>query len=103
MKENPGWQDDQLRLEEGVQRYENRLVESELAQANAHHVHVGGIGRLRSWLLAVVTVAVVIGVIVTVYMLASGTANEEPPFLQCETPDNCPTPIINTEPPSALD
>ena len=93
MKENPSWNDPQLQLEEGVQRYESRLGEAERAQLNAHRVHAGGIGRARSWLLAVLTVAVVIGVIVAVYMLVSGFSTEEPPFLQCETPDNCPAPI----------
>ena len=89
--------DTQRRLEEGleesVQRYEARLVEAERAQANAHRVQTPGIGRVRNWLLAVFTVAVVVGVMVTVYILVSGTATEEPPFLQCETPDNCPAPL----------
>ena len=89
--------DTQRRLEEGleesVQRYEARLVEAERAQANAHRVQTPGIGRVRNWLLAVFTVAVVVGVIVMVYILVSGTATEEPPFLRCETPDNCPAPI----------
>ena len=89
--------DTQRRLEEGleesVQRYEARLVEAERAQANAHRVQTPGIGRVRNWLLAVFTVAVVVGVMVMVYILVSGTATEEPPFLQCETPDNCPAPL----------
>ena len=89
--------DTQRRLEEGleesVQRYEARLVEAERAQVNAHRVHTRGIGRVRSLVLAVFTVAVVVGVMVAVYILASGSATEEPPFLQCETPDNCPSPI----------
>ena len=89
--------DTQRRLEEGleesVQRYEARLVEAERAQANAHRLHTRGIGRVRSLVLAVFTVAVVIGVMVTVYVLVSGTATEEPPFLQCETPENCPAPL----------
>ena len=88
--------DTQRRLEEGleesVQRYEARLTEAERAAAHAHRVHTRGIGRVRNWLLAVVTIAVVVGVMVTVYILASGTATEEPPFLQCETPENCPAP-----------
>ena len=92
MKENPDWEVDQRRLEEGVQRYEARLGEAERAQLNAHRVQMGGLGRVRSLVLAVVTVAVVIGVIVAVYMLASGASTEEPPFLQCETPENCPAP-----------
>ncbi len=89
--------DTQRRLEEGleesVQRYEARLVEAERAQANAHRVQTPGIGRVRNWLLAVFTVAVVVGVMVAAYVLVSGTATEEPPFLQCETPDNCPAPL----------
>ena len=93
MVEKYDWPDAQQRLEEGAQRYENRLAESELAQVNAHRVHAGGIGRVRNWLLAVFTVAVVIGVIVAAYMLVSGFSTAEPPFLQCETPDNCPAPI----------
>ena len=93
MAENYDWHDAERRLEEGAQRYENRLSDAERAQVNAHRVHAGGIGRVRNWLLAVFTVAVVIGVIVAAYMLASGFSTEEPPFLQCETPDNCPAPI----------
>ena len=95
MKESDAWagaHDAQLRLEEGAQRYETRLVDAERAAAHAHRVHTSGIGRVRSVVLALFTVAVVIGVIVTVYVLASGTATEEPPFLQCETPENCPAP-----------
>ena len=93
MKENPDWEADQRRLEEGVQRYEARLAEAERAQVNAHRIQTLGIGRVRNWLLAVFTIAVVVGVIVAVYVLVSGTATEEPPFLQCETPENCPTPL----------
>ncbi|MYB50183.1 MAG: hypothetical protein F4X72_13115 [Dehalococcoidia bacterium] len=93
MKENPDWEADQRRLEEGVQRCEARLAEAERAQVNAHRVHTRGIGRARSWLLAVFTVAVVVGVMVAVYVLVSGTATEEPPFLQCETPEDCPAPL----------
>lgn len=97
MVENYDWRHAQPRLdeglEEGVQRYETRLAEAERAQVHAHRVHTGGIGRVRNWLLAVFTVGLVIGVIVTAYMLASGTSTEEPPFLQCETPDNCPAPL----------
>ena len=80
------------RLEEGAQKYETRLAEAERATAHAHRVHTRSIGRVRSWLLAVVTFAVVVGVIVTAYILASGASTEEPPFLQCETPENCPAP-----------
>ncbi len=93
MQENPDWQDDQLRLEEGVQRYEYRLGKAERAHAHAHRVHTGGIGRIRNWLLAVFTSVVVIGVIVTVYILASGTSTEDPPFLRCEPTDECPTQV----------
>lgn len=94
MAENYEWRDVDAdrRLEDAAQRYETRLAEAERAQVNAHRVHAAGIGRVRNWLLAVFTVAVVIGVMVTAYMLVSGTATEEPPFLQCETPDNCPAP-----------
>ena len=87
------WPDPDQSLKEGVQRHEDRLVEAERAHASAHRVHTRGIGRVRNWLLGVVTVAVVVGVMVTVYVLVSGTATEEPPFLQCETPDNCPAPL----------
>ena len=97
MAENYEWRDAQRWLEEGLeegaQRYEDRLREAERVQLNAHRVHTSGIGRVRNWLLAVFTVAVVVGVIVAAYVLASGTSTEEPPFLQCETPDNCPAPI----------
>ncbi|MYD50675.1 MAG: hypothetical protein F4W93_04225 [Dehalococcoidia bacterium] len=93
MKENPDWEADQRRLEEGVQRYEARLAEAERAGVNAHGVHARGIGRVRSLVLAVFTAAVVVGVIVAVYVLVSGTATEEPPFLQCETPEDCPAPL----------
>ncbi|MDE2716355.1 MAG: hypothetical protein OXI33_04975 [Chloroflexota bacterium] len=89
--------DTQRRLEEGleesVQRYEARLVEAERAGVNAHRVQTRGIGKVRNWLLAVFTVAVVVGVMVAAYILASGSATEEPPFLQCETQENCPTPL----------
>ncbi len=87
------WPDADRRLEEGAQRHEDRLAEAERAHANAHRVQTHGIGRVRNWLLGVFTVAVVVGVIVTAYVLISGTATEEPPFLQCETPDNCPAPL----------
>ena len=93
MKENPDWEADQRRLEEGAQRYEARLAEAERTAAHAHRVHAGGIGKVRNWLLAVFTVAVVVGVMIAVYVLASGASTEEPPFLQCETPENCPAPM----------
>ena len=92
MKESFDW-DAHRGLEESAQRYEARLAEAERAQANAHRVHTRGFGRVRNWLLGVFTVAVVVAVIVTVYILVSGTATEEPPFLRCETPDNCPAPL----------
>ena len=95
MKESDAWagaHDAQLRLEEGAQRYETRLADAERAAAHAHRVHTRGIGRVRSWLLAVFTFAVVVSVMVAVYILASGASTEEPPFLQCETPENCPAP-----------
>lgn len=87
------WPDADRRLKEGAQGHEDRLAEAERAQVHAHRVHARGIGRARNWLLAVFTVAVVVGVMVAVYILASGSATEEPPFLQCETPDNCPAPL----------
>ena len=96
MKESDAWagaHDAQQRLEEGAQRYEARLAEAERAQVNAHRVHAGGIGKVRNWLLAVFTVGLVIGVMVTAYVLVSGTATEEPPFLRCEPTDECPTPM----------
>ena len=92
MMENYDAPDAQRRLEEGAQRYDARLAESERALANAHRVQAGGIGRVRRLALAVFAFAVVLGVIVTVYILASGASTEEPPFLQCETPENCPAP-----------
>lgn len=87
------WPDADRRLKEGAQRHEDRLGEAERAQVHAHLVHTRGIGRVRSLVLAVFTVAVIVGVMVTVYVLVSGTATEEPPFLQCETPENCPAPL----------
>ena len=95
MAESYEWRDSDAdrRFEEAAQRYEGRLAEAERAQANAHRIQTRGIGRVRNWLLAVFTGAVVVGVMVAVYILASGASTEEPPFLQCETPDSCPAPI----------
>ena len=95
MAENYEWRDADAdrRLEEAAQRYEDRLAEAERAEANAHSVRTRGIGRVRNLALAVFTVAVVVGVMVAVYVLVSGTATEEPPFLRCEPTDECPTPM----------
>ena len=92
MEENYDAPDAQRLLEEGAQRYDARLAESERALANAHRIQTRGIGRARSLVLAVFTFAVVIGVMVAVYILASGVPTEEPLFLQCQTPENCPAP-----------
>ena len=93
--------DAERRLEETAQRYESRLAESERAHATAHHVPAGGMGRVRTLLLAVIVGAVIIGVLFGAYMLVRGSSTEEPPFLRCDVADNCPTPTPTqrTEPP----
>ena len=92
MKENFDWHDADRRLEEGAQRYEDRLAESERAHAATHRLPARGIHRVRNLLLAVVVAAVVIGVLFAAYMLIRGSSTEEPPFLRCDVADNCPTP-----------